>query len=56
VAGPAGVDTVVVGDASAPREALAVVYEAHRHALALPQCNNRPSASPAPSTERAVPQ
>ena len=51
-----GSDTLVIGDASAPREALAVVYEAHRHALALPECTNRPSSSPVPSTERAVPQ
>ncbi len=49
-------DTLVIGDASAPREALAVVYEAHRQALALPECTTRPTSSPFSSTERVVPQ
>jgi dimethylglycine catabolism A len=33
---PGDLKTLVIGDASAPREALAVVNEAHRRALALP--------------------
>lgn len=32
------VPSQVIGDASAPREALVVVYEAHRRALELPRC------------------
>ncbi|HEY5333064.1 MAG TPA: NAD(P)-binding protein, partial [Solirubrobacterales bacterium] len=34
--GPGSEDVVVIGDASAPREALAVVYEANRRAAELP--------------------
>jgi 2,4-dienoyl-CoA reductase-like NADH-dependent reductase (Old Yellow Enzyme family) len=43
------VATQVIGDASAPREALVVVYEAHRRALELPRC------SPARATKEEEP-
>jgi hypothetical protein len=43
------VPTQVIGDASAPREALVVVYEAHRRALELPRC------SPARATKQEEP-
>jgi pyruvate/2-oxoglutarate dehydrogenase complex dihydrolipoamide dehydrogenase (E3) component len=45
----AGVATQIIGDASAPREALVVVYEAHRRALELPRC------SPARATKQEEP-
>jgi hypothetical protein len=52
---PTGTDSLVIGDASAPREALAVVYEAHRQALALPLCPNPPWRKAVSSSETVVP-
>lgn len=40
-AAPGAGRTLVIGDASAPRDALGVVYEAHRQALSLPVCRDR---------------